>query len=78
MKPNIIKTLALAFLWLASAFTAQAKINVVATLPDFGAIAREIGGDKVEVTVHGEADRGSALRRCASEFRRQAAHRPTC
>ncbi len=51
MKPNIIKTLALAFLWLASAFTAQAKINVVATLPDFGAIAREIGGDNVDVTV---------------------------
>ena len=51
MKPNIIKTLALAFLWLAWAFTAQAKINVVATLPDFGAIAREIGGDKVNVTV---------------------------
>src|SRR3954470_13754747 len=30
---------------------AQAKINVVATLPDFGALAREVGGDKVEVTV---------------------------
>jgi ABC-type Zn uptake system ZnuABC Zn-binding protein ZnuA len=29
---------------------AQAKLNVVATLPDFGAIAREIGGDKVKVT----------------------------
>ena len=37
MKPNILKTLALAFFWLASAFTAQAKLNVVATLPDFGA-----------------------------------------
>src|SRR6267142_373146 len=33
------------------AFTAQAKLNVVATLPDFGAVAREIGGDKVNVTV---------------------------
>ena len=54
MKPNIIKPLALAFLWLASAFTAQAKINVVATLPDFGAVAREIGGDKVAVTVLGK------------------------
>jgi zinc/manganese transport system substrate-binding protein len=54
MKPNIIKSLALAFLWLASAFTAQAKINVVATLPDFGAVAREIGGDKVAVTVLGK------------------------
>ena len=55
MKPNIIKTLALAFLWLAWAFTAQAKINVVATLPDFGAIAREIGGDNVDVTVLAKA-----------------------
>ncbi|HXM33317.1 MAG TPA: metal ABC transporter substrate-binding protein [Chthoniobacterales bacterium] len=35
----------------ASAFAAQAKLNVVATLPDFGSIAKEIGGDKVEVTV---------------------------
>ena len=55
MKPNIIKTLALAFLWLVWAFTAQAKINVVATLPDFGAIAREIGGDNVDVTVLAKA-----------------------
>jgi ABC-type Zn uptake system ZnuABC Zn-binding protein ZnuA len=28
----------------------QAKLNVVATVPDFGAIAEEIGGDKVKVT----------------------------
>jgi zinc/manganese transport system substrate-binding protein len=35
----------------ASAFVAQAKLNVVATLPDFGSIAKEIGGDKVDVTV---------------------------
>jgi len=28
----------------------QAKLNVVATTPDFGAIAKEIGGDKIEVT----------------------------
>jgi len=34
-----------------SAFSAQAKLNVVATLPDFGSIAREIGGDNVNVTV---------------------------
>src|SRR5213082_3633114 len=33
------------------AFSAQAKINVVATLPDFGSLAREVGGDKVDVTV---------------------------
>src|SRR5258708_14853333 len=30
--------------------TAQAKLNVVATITDFGAIAEEIGGDKVKVT----------------------------
>src|SRR5437588_5921378 len=33
------------------AFSAQAKINVVATLPDFGSLAREIGGDKVTVSI---------------------------
>jgi len=33
-----------------TAATAHAKLNVVATLPDFGAIAREIGGDRVTVT----------------------------
>jgi zinc/manganese transport system substrate-binding protein len=33
------------------AFSAEAKINVVATLPDFGALAREIGGDKINLTV---------------------------
>ena len=32
----------------ALALCAQAKLNVVATLPDFGSLAREIGGDKVE------------------------------
>lgn len=37
---------------LASALhpSAQAKLNVVATLADYAAVAREIGGDKVEVT----------------------------
>src|ERR1700686_2158793 len=39
----------------ASAFAAHAKLNVVATLPDFGSIAREIGGDKVDVTVLAKA-----------------------
>ncbi len=41
------------YFWLAVvvlATTAQAKLNVVATLPDFGAIAEEIGGAKVKVT----------------------------
>src|SRR5438046_9095193 len=33
------------------AFSAQAKINVVATLPDLGSLAREMGGDNVSVTV---------------------------
>src|SRR3954471_2588302 len=30
---------------------AEAKLNVVATLPDYAALAREIGGDNVDVTV---------------------------
>ncbi len=30
---------------------AQAKLNVVATLPDFGSLAREIGGDKIDIVV---------------------------
>jgi zinc/manganese transport system substrate-binding protein len=34
---------------LACGLSAHAKLNVVATLPDFGSLAREIGGDKVEV-----------------------------
>src|SRR5947207_11736055 len=41
--------IAVAFVALLTA--AQAKLNVVATLPDYGAVAREIGGDKIEVTV---------------------------
>jgi len=39
------------FVLLAAAFPSEAKLNVVATLPDFGALAREVGGDKVDVTV---------------------------
>jgi zinc/manganese transport system substrate-binding protein len=40
----------LSFLF-SCAVAAQAKLNVVATLPDFGALAREVGGDKVAVSV---------------------------
>src|SRR5467141_2719422 len=45
------KILLILFTTIACAVAAQAKLNVVATLPDFGAVAREIGGDKVTVTV---------------------------
>jgi zinc/manganese transport system substrate-binding protein len=48
---SLTKTAIAACLCLTTALTAQAKINVVATLPDFGAIAREIGGANVDVTV---------------------------
>jgi zinc/manganese transport system substrate-binding protein len=33
-----------------TATTADAKIKVVATLPDLASLAREVGGDKVEVS----------------------------
>src|SRR4249919_2524282 len=36
---------------LALASQAQAKLKVVATLPDLGSLAREVGGDKVDVSV---------------------------
>src|SRR5512132_917168 len=45
------KILLILFTFSVCVFSAQAKLNVVATLPDFGAVAREIGGDKVSVTV---------------------------
>jgi zinc/manganese transport system substrate-binding protein len=32
-------------------FSAHAKLNVVATLPDFGSLAREVGGDKIDIVV---------------------------
>jgi ABC-type Zn uptake system ZnuABC Zn-binding protein ZnuA len=32
------------------AFSSHAKLNIVATLPDYGSIAKAVGGDKVEVT----------------------------
>src|SRR5712692_5798574 len=40
---------------LACALSAQAKLNVVATLPDFGSLAREIGGDKIDLIVLAKA-----------------------
>jgi len=48
MKTKMLVTLRL-FTVLFLAPCAQAKLNVVATTPDFGAIAREIGGDQVDV-----------------------------
>src|SRR3954469_18445210 len=35
----------------ALATAAQAKLNVVATTPDFGAIAHQIGGDHIDLSV---------------------------
>ena len=32
------------------ALTAQAKLNIVVTTPDLAAIAKEVGGDQVEIT----------------------------
>src|SRR5438445_4492530 len=46
MKRSLLTVLA----FLILGHSAFAKLNVVATLPDFGAIAQEIGGDKVKVT----------------------------
>src|SRR3954465_2985249 len=39
------------FAILGCAVSGEAKIKVVATLPDLGSLAREVGGDKVEVSV---------------------------
>jgi len=46
--PEIILALSLLF---GLSQSGQAKLNVVATTPDFGAIAREIGNDLVQVNV---------------------------
>src|SRR5438309_9082889 len=40
---------------IACAFSAHGKLNVVATLPDFGSLAREIGGDKIDIVVLAKA-----------------------
>ena len=47
MKKTALLLIALSVALLAPA---DAKLNVVATLPDYAALAREIGGDKVDVT----------------------------
>ncbi|MGH7938993.1 MAG: metal ABC transporter substrate-binding protein, partial [Bryobacteraceae bacterium] len=50
-KPNTLtKMAAVACLCLTTTVSAQAKLNVVATLPDFAAVARDVGGDNVDVT----------------------------
>jgi ABC-type Zn uptake system ZnuABC Zn-binding protein ZnuA len=48
MKTGIFGWLMLAVLGCGSAVAA--KLNVVATLPDYGAIAEAVGGDKIQVT----------------------------
>ena len=45
-----MKKLLLATLAALLALGAQAKLNVVVTTPDLAAIAREVGGDKIEIT----------------------------
>ncbi|HEY6070934.1 MAG TPA: zinc ABC transporter substrate-binding protein, partial [Chthoniobacterales bacterium] len=48
--PKILLQLISALL-LVLPMTSYAKLNVVATLPDFGSLAREIGGDKIDILV---------------------------
>jgi ABC-type Zn uptake system ZnuABC Zn-binding protein ZnuA len=48
-----MKTLFFAATVAALAFGAEAKLNVVVTTPDLASIAREVGGDKIEVTTLG-------------------------
>src|ERR1051326_7940980 len=45
-----MKKILLPMFALALASIAQAKLNVVATTPDLGAIAKEVGGDQIELT----------------------------
>lgn len=49
MKNTLLSTLTIAALNLC-AVTVQAKLNVIATTPDIAAIAKEIGGDQVDIT----------------------------
>lgn len=46
-----MKKILLILVSICCALSAQAKLNVVATLPDFGSLAREIGGDKIDIVV---------------------------
>ena len=48
MKTNLILASAVALMSLT--LPAQAKLNVVATTPDFAAVAKAIGGNQVEIT----------------------------
>ena len=48
---NFKSILGICVLFAVGIISAQAKLKVVATLPDFGSLAREIGGDKVDVIV---------------------------
>jgi len=54
MKDEIKKALACLFFALLAGMTAQAKLNVVATLPDLASMAREIGGDRIQVICLGK------------------------
>src|SRR5881409_4175804 len=45
------KSLLLLLMLVCAAVSTRAKLNVVATLPDLGSLAREIGGDAISVTV---------------------------
>ncbi|MCH8300649.1 MAG: zinc ABC transporter substrate-binding protein [Candidatus Marinimicrobia bacterium] len=47
---NRIKKLLFSIILLMTVSNVEAKIRVVSTLPNFSAIAKEIGGDKIEVT----------------------------
>src|SRR5436309_5293012 len=49
------KNLLLLCTFLACGLSAQAKVNVVATLPDFGSLAREIGAEKIDLVVLAKA-----------------------
>lgn len=52
--PRTLFRCAIISIFLLSALIAQAKINVVATLPDLGSLASEIGKDKIEIVVLGK------------------------